>query len=187
MPATQPSVPIPAIPEEIHDIKDVIKLPDHFLPWYFLGGCLVLLVVTGLLIYFLKKNKKVQPLPLPHEKALLDLESIRNLMIPARSRAFAIGMAEILRSYIGDRFQLFQPDLTTREFLHKLTRNNKEANPLLLEHNDLLSDWLNHCDMVKFARYTLKHDDMEQMYTQVRDFILSTQESDSTRDGRTGR
>ncbi|HHB75646.1 MAG TPA: hypothetical protein ENK84_03765 [Desulfobulbus sp.] len=186
MPPTQSSVPIPVMPAEIHDIKDVIKLPDPFLLWYFLGGGLVLLIVIGLSIYFLKKNKRKQTVPLPHEMALLDLESIRNLMTPAQSRAFAIGMAEVLRSYIGHRFLLFQPDLTTREFLHQLTRNNTETNPLLLNHDDLLNDWLNHCDMVKFARYTLKKEDMEQMYIQVRDFILSTQQSDSTRDGGMG-
>jgi hypothetical protein len=114
--------------------------------------------------------------PPAHEKALLALKATRSLMASEQSRKFAIQMTEILRRYIEKRFHLFRPALTNREFLHNLTLKTDGIDPLLRQHNELLSEWLTHCDMVKFARYTLGRTEMEQMSTQVRDFIIATRD-----------
>jgi len=176
MQGQQPSPPLPPISGQLHDIKDVIALPVPF-PWlYWLGGILVVLIVIGLVFFLIKKTGKRPPVPPAHEKALLALKATHSLITSEQSRKFAIQMTEILRRYIEKRFHLFRPALTNREFLHNLTRKTDGIDPLLLQHNELLSEWLSHCDMVKFARYTLRRTEMEQMSTQVRDFIIATRD-----------
>jgi hypothetical protein len=176
--ATQQAAPpsLPAVPtQQLHDIKDVIVLPSPLPWWYWLAGGLTLMAIIGLILFILKKSrrKKQQTIPF-HERALHALQSVRNLMTPDQSRAFAIKMAEILRHYIEERFHLYSPDLTTREFLQTLTGETEKISPLLLRHDKLLRNWLNHCDMVKFARYSVTREEMEQMYAEVRAFIEST-------------
>ncbi|RUM38462.1 MAG: hypothetical protein DSY57_02545 [Desulfobulbus sp.] len=173
--ATTPSAPaaLPS-PVKLHDIKDVIALPAPVSWWYWLGGALVVLFGVVLTLWLLKRRKKVVYQPSAGEQALAALNSVRDLMNPDQSRAFAVKVAEILRTYIEQRFHLFRPNLTTREFLRSLTRRADMKNSPLLAYDGLLRDWLNHCDMVKFARYRLTKDEMEQMLAQVRRFIKTT-------------
>jgi len=183
--APPPSMATPVMPPQLRDIKDVIALPVSIPWWCWLAGGLALLAIIGLILFILKKNspKKQKQIP-PHERALHALKSARDLMTPDQSRAFAIKMAEILRRYIEERFHLFRPNLTTREFLQALTRQTDMKNSALLAYDNLLKDWLNHCDMVKFARYRLPEEEMEQMLVQVRGFIQTTAEADTPNNGR---
>lgn len=163
---------------DIRDIKDIIAMPDVIFQWYLLGGTIVLLLLLAVLLYYLKKNRKEQEKLQAHEKALKALASARLLMVSDQSREFAICMANILRQYIEDRFHLFLQNLTTREFLFWLMDNPTDIHPVLQNHDKMLRDWLNHCDLVKFARYSLTMNEMEQMYSSVNDFITSTQLGD---------
>jgi len=177
--AHSPGLPAPEMVEDIRDIKDVIILPEFNPQWYILGGGILLLILLAALFFFLKKRqKKVQSLR-AHEKALQALESARSLMTPDNSRAFAVSLADILRQYIEDRFQLSMQNLTTREFLQELM-DHPEAMPLELQtHDKMLGDWLTHCDLVKFARYNLTKNEIEQMFNSVSDFITATRHEDN--------
>ncbi|RUA03166.1 MAG: hypothetical protein DSY89_01295 [Deltaproteobacteria bacterium] len=171
---------------KLHDIKDVIPLPAPF-PWgYWLGGGLLLLLGLALAFWIIKRRKKEKSMPSAGEQALAALDSAGSLMDRMQSRAFAVKVAEVLRTYIEKRFQLFRPGLTTREFLQALTRQPETKITPLLEHDTLLREWLNHCDMAKFAHYPLTHEDMEQMLAQVREFIETTAEPDTPEKGRQG-
>ncbi len=55
-----------------------------------------------------------------------------------------------MRRYVEERFSLRAPELTTEEFLLEAGRS-PELSPL---HRELLSDFLQRCDRVKFARYS---------------------------------
>ena len=95
-------------------------------------------------------------------------------MTPEQSREFAIRMADILRQYIEDRFQLSVYNQTTREFLYNLTANPNYLPVPLDKHSDMLRNWMSHCDLAKFAGYGLTIDEMEQMSNSVTDFITAT-------------
>ena len=176
-----PSVP----PMQLHDIKDVIALPAPVPWWDWSGGILVLLF--GLVVVFLlvkRRKKRKETIPSAAEQALTALAAARELMTPDQSRAFAVKVADILRAYIEQQFHLFRPNLTTREFLQALTGQADMENSTLMVWNDLLKEWLNHCDMVKFARYSLTKEEMEQMVGQVRQFIEVTGKKDLPENGR---
>ena len=171
-------------PMQLHDIKDVIALPAPVPWWYWPCGILVLLL--GLVVVFLlvkRRKKREKKMPSAGERALAELAAARKLMTPDQSRAFAVKVAEILRTYIEQRFHLFRPNLTTREFLQALTGQADMQNSTLVAYNDLLRDWLNHCDMVKFARYRLTEAEMEQMLGQVRQFVEATGKEDLPQNG----
>ncbi|HHD57068.1 MAG TPA: DUF4381 domain-containing protein [Desulfobulbaceae bacterium] len=182
--ATTPHPPV-AVPHpvKLHDIKDVIALPAPVPWWYWLGGALVVLFGVVLTLWLLKRQKKEKNPPSAGEQALAALSSTRALMSPDQSRAFAVQVAEILRTYIEQRFHVFRPNLTTREFLQSLTRQADMKDSPLLAYDSLLKNWLNHCDMVKFARYRLTEDEMKQMLAQVRQFIETTTKADTPENG----
>ncbi len=159
---------------EIRDIKGIILQPGIDPQWYWIGGAVFLLLLLGGLFLYLKKHGTKEQSLQAHEKALTALESARRLMTEQHSRQFAIRMADILRHYIEDRFHLALQNLTTREFLSTLTQNQDLMQSDLHHHDQMLRDWLNHCDLVKFARYRLTEDEMEEMYKSVADFITAT-------------
>jgi hypothetical protein len=174
--------PMPSLPTEeiveLRDIKDVIVLPGVNPLWYWLAGGITLLGLLIILFFFLKNRQKRVHILLAHEKAMDDLQAARSLMTTDNARPFAITMANILRSYIEDRFQLPVQKLTTREFLGQLITSPEDLPAELQQHKQMLDDWLTHCDLVKFARYSLSETEMEDMFDSVTDFITATKPQD---------
>ena len=60
-----------------------------------------------------------------------------------------VELSDIVRRYVEERFSLRAPELTTEEFLLEAGRSAELSAP----HRALLSDFLERCDRVKFARY----------------------------------
>jgi len=161
-----------------HDIKDVVPLPDFSNYWYWIGGSILLLLLLAFFFLYNKKRrqrKKSSQEP-AHIRALNALSSAKTIMTPEHSRAFAIRLAEIIRSYIEERYTLSLNNLTTREFMAFVSKE-KESPQIpadLSLYQQMLEEWMNHCDMVKFARYRLTEQEMESMYHTVADFITTT-------------
>ena len=61
-----------------------------------------------------------------------------------------VELSDIVRRYVEERFSLRAPELTTEEFLLEAGRSSE----LSSNHRSLLSDFLERCDRVKFARYS---------------------------------
>jgi len=106
-----------------------------------------------------------------HELALERLEKARALMVPDKAREFSIEVSEIVRSYIEARFQVRAAHQTTEEFLHDLL---EPSDALLAGHQELLADFLHHCDLAKFARWVLSVEEMEKMHDSARAFVVET-------------
>lgn len=161
--------------EDIRDIKSIIVQPGFDPLWYWAGSALLLLVIgAGLFLYRKKLHRRKQQQIQAHERALNALESIRVLIDKKKSRAFAVRAADILRQYIEDRFHFALQHLTTREFLSSLLKNPERFDSDLCQHDQMLRDWMNHCDLIKFAGYGLSREDMEAMYASVAEFIEAT-------------
>lgn len=140
---------------DIKDVKPPVNLPDF---WWILW-LLLALIAIGAGIYFLLRYKKPpQELLKPQipelsawEKAYQQLEALRreNLLDKGLFKDFFTRVSDIARHYMEDRFNIHAPHMTTEEFLYylgvsgHLNENQKIA----------LKDFLNSCDMVKFAKY----------------------------------
>jgi hypothetical protein len=116
---------------------------------------------------------------LPFEAALQRLEGIRPLMQPESAREFSIAVTDIVRSYIEQRFDVTATHRTTEEFLHDLLES---SNPSLARHRGLLAEFLQQCDLVKFAGMSLSRQSMESLHQSARAFVLETAKPEEAHD-----
>ena len=168
-PTAAPSAPSSA--EDIRDIRGPISIPYQWL-WaaYVLAGVIVA-VLAYALWRWIRGRARIKA-RLPHEIALDRLEAARALMTENQVREYAFTVSEIIRSYIEQRFGERAAHRTTEEFLSDLLQ--QRGTPLA-EHRARLEDFLNHCDLPKFARWQLSVREMESMHESARAFILDTQ------------
>jgi hypothetical protein len=107
------------------------------------------------------------------EQTLERLEETRPLMRPATAREFGIAASEVIRNYIEKRFNVIATQRTTEEFLQTLLQGSNE---MLARHRSLLEEFLQQCDLVKFAGASLAVTDMESLFLSARGFVLETGE-----------
>ncbi|MGC9036269.1 MAG: hypothetical protein ACP5K7_10635 [Verrucomicrobiia bacterium] len=97
--------------------------------------------------YFKKAKPPVIPITPPHVRAKQRIEMAKRYIGDPRKFCFEISAA--LRAYLEERFSLRASEQTTEEFLCDL-----QMTPLLTkDQKAILADFLNRCDLVKFARY----------------------------------
>jgi len=140
---------------DIRDVKPPVNLPD--LGWLVL--CLLVLIAVAAGIYFLLRYKKSLQVPLKPqvpelpswEKAYQQLEALRreNLLDKGLFKEFFTRVADIVRHYMENRFNIHAPRMTTEEFLYYLGITGHLNEPQKI----VLKEFLNSCDMVKFAKY----------------------------------
>lgn len=138
---------------DIRDIENPVNFPRKWTVYIITASVLVLLII-GLLVYFLREKKEKEEVSLrkpAHELAYEMLESLkrRNLVKQHKIKQYYIELSLIVRHYLEDRFDIKAPEMTTEEFLLK----TKESGDLSGKQKNLLKDFLLHCDLVKFAKY----------------------------------
>ncbi len=165
-PARTPSAMI----EDIRDIRGPKHIPSPWLwPVWLAGG--VALAALLYAAWLWNRRRALGSVLLPYEIALADLEEARALMQPENAREFSIAVSEIVRQYIEERFRVLAARRTTEEFLHDLL---EQSDALLMSHRGLLADFLQHCDLAKFACWILSIDEMETMLKSAHTFVLET-------------
>ena len=143
------TVPAPELPE----IKDIAPPVDIF-PWpTWMVVCAVVLLLALLagivtLIVRAKRNQPKPPPPTPREIALRELEALRAQVERQPPYEFSIAVSGVLRGYIGAQFRLHAREQTSPEFLAEISRSVKFSG----NEKDLLSGFLERCDLIKFAR-----------------------------------
>ena len=147
-------------------------------PWVYwvAGGAIVALLIAG--IYFWRRRQAdaetATPPPLAHETAYRALEELLadRLVEAGEYKLFYLRLSNILRHYIEDRFGLRAPESTTEEFLLDLQKDNR----LDGGHRNLLRQFLEHCDLVKFAELAPSSADIERTLSTCRGFIDETKQ-----------
>ena len=166
-----PASPAPPPPADgLYDIRP----PFFFLhpwPWSWIAigvaGALALLV----LLWFLLRPRRLLSAKSAYELALEKLEKARALIREDDPMPYAVLVSETIRSYLGQRFQAPSTRRTTEEFLRQM---EADRNTPLAEHRDLLRDFLQSCDLVKFARYQPTLSELEQVQQRATTFVNAT-------------
>ncbi len=170
--AATPNAP-GAASQPAEDIRD-IRGPKYVLnPWLItalLAGA-ALLALGGYALWRWRRRRQRPRILEPYEVALQRLEEIRPLMHPAHAREFSVAVSDIVRSYIEQRFNVTATHRTTEEFLHDLLTT---SNTSLARHRSLLEEFLNQCDLVKFAGISLSMGNMESLHASARAFVQQT-------------
>jgi hypothetical protein len=134
---------------------------------------LVLLGLSGLLLYLRRQRTQKHTLVQAHELALFDLVRAEQMMEEEQLHAFITLIDQILRRYLEQRFNLTARRQTSRELIHTLER--RDIPESLLEYVIPLKHWLERCDTVKFAQAGLSTAGRLELVADLRAFIQSSQ------------
>ncbi len=162
------------------DIRDV-KPPELFPPNFGFFIALLIFLLLAVLVWFLRrvtlprreKKTKVPPAPPPWTVAFQRLTALKEAGFPAQGqvKAYYTELSDILRRYMEGRFDIKAPEMTTEEFLIYLKQNSA----LNVRQKQSLQDFLNCCDMVKFAKFSSSTAEMEQSFDLAWRLIEETQ------------
>jgi hypothetical protein len=153
--------------EEFHDIAPPVEyslLP----PWVIFCGALIALALCGWLGWWIRqRSQRPKPQPSPRERTLQLLARISGEMEMLSPYQFSIRVSDILRRYVTDQYQLPVTRQTSVEFLAALTK----ASPFSEDERSLLEDFLNRCDLIKFARYDATIEDSRLLLNEATRFV----------------
>ncbi len=173
---------------DIKDIRPPLDVPTNFkrlILW--LSAGITTLLFSGAIFWLLWKRKAAQRMPekkppprAPHEVAyeLLDALANEGLIAKGMVKEYYYRLTDIVRHYIEGRFGLLAPERTTEEFLVEMAH----ANTLDKAHKVLIQDFLNHCDMVKYAKYGPSLLEIEETYSVARRLIDETKDTGEKRE-----
>ena len=157
--------------EEFHDIAPPV---DYSLipPWLVFVATFVGLSLLGWLAWLLaRKRKEPQPPKLPREIALEELDRIRHEIERINPYRFSIHVSDILRRYVTEQYALPVTRQTSVEFLTALAKSS----PFSEDERSLLEDFLNRCDLIKFARYEATSADSRLLLEEATRFVKGGQ------------
>ena len=160
---------------KIDDIEDVLEMPKPAsFAWLWALGVVAVIAIAGLWLYLRRKRVKelVRIFKPAHELAYERLRILvkEDLIGAGRIKEFYERISDILRHYIEHRFSLRAPERTTEEFLAELA--NTEALPV--SQKQRLGEFLQHCDLVKFAKHNPTMQQIQETFDLVKDFIEKT-------------
>lgn len=165
------------MPVDIKDIKPPVNFPPNYTLLIILGIILLAAAVFFLVRFLLRRIKKraaikavsKKPAHIIAREALALLKG-KNLPAQGKVKEYYIELSDIIRHYIEERFQISAPDMTTEEFLFNLY----QADQLNQSHKELLKEFLNLCDIVKFAKYGPTEEEIEESFVAADRFIGET-------------
>ncbi len=166
---------------DIQDIKGPVPVPLNLRP-YILGTLAALLILaivavlaTWIAKWWMGREKtpeiiaEVEP---AYEQALRMLRELKEKDLPGQGLIdeYYVRLSGIVRVYIEDQFGLHAPERTSEEFLDEMTRDGH----LIPDHKKLVSGFLGHCDLVKFARYGPEGREMESAFQSAERLVHET-------------
>jgi hypothetical protein len=155
-----------AAPEQdIIDIRPPIHIPAAF-PWMIWSAGALAAAGLGYGAWMLRRRPRRK---LPYEMALENLAKTRGLMQPENAQRFSLAVSEIVRLFIEECLPVRAAHRTTHEFLRDLVNF---PNSPLAPHRETLRDFLHHCDLAKFARWSLTVPRMEAMLESANAFVI---------------
>ena len=165
--------PVPA--SDIPDLrppKPPVELPDPYFWWYVAGGTVLVLVVAALAWRWWQRRALVVslvPVVPPHVRAKQRLAEALQLISDAN--AFCTEVSLAARCYLEERFDLRAPERTTEEFLVEL----RASQHLTREQKESLGQFLESCDLVKFARFEPTEAVLRQLHDSALRLVDETQ------------
>jgi hypothetical protein len=157
--------------ENFHEIAPPVDY--SFIPaWAVFLASFVGLSLIGLIIWWFKrKPKPALPPKLPREIALEELDRIASEIEKTNPYLFSIRVSDILRRYVTNQYALPVTRQTSVEFLTALAKSS----PFSTNEKSLLEDFLNRCDLIKFARYEATSADSRRLLEEAMRFVKGEQ------------
>ena len=156
----------------LRDIKPPVVIPTG---WAWLFWTLGTLAVAALLAWawrgWQKRRASVPAVPVipAHIRAKQRLQQA--LALIGQPREFCILVSDTIRYYLEERFTFHAPERTTEEFLYEL-----QATDLLTrDQKESLGEFLQQCDLVKFARYEPGEPELRELHSSALRLVDETE------------
>jgi len=166
---------------DVRGIKPPVSLDKNYFRLYIIiaiaFGVIALVAIVLHYIYH-RKHREIESIPEPlpsHQIAYNELESLRamDLISKGQIKEYYYRLSNIVRHYIENRFKLMAPERTTEEFLAEMVVTDK----LTGDHKELVGNFLEHCDMVKFAEYGPDSQEIENSFNSAKKLVDETREA----------
>ncbi len=158
--------------EEFHDISPPV---DYSLVplWLVFCGAFVALTLVGLIVWWYVRRRMRVPAIVrsPRDLALERLAAARVEIDRVTPYQFSIRVSDILRRYVSEQYQLPLTRQTSVEFLAAMAKRSEFSEA----EQSLLTDFLNRCDLIKFARYEATTADSELLLEEASRFVKGGQ------------
>jgi len=157
---------------DIRDIKPPVEIPSGWeWLWWTLG---VLAVLTLLLLVWRYLHKRMTHVPVePPEPAHIRAKKMleRALAFIVDPKQFCTLVSNTIRVYLEERFDFRAPERTTEEFLYEL----QATNLLTTEQKEKLGEFLERCDLVKFAKYEPGEPELRELHSAALRLVEETE------------
>jgi len=156
----------------IEGVVNIAAKPSYWWIWLFCAAG----IIAGVIFWVNRQRHQARELVRifkpAHEIAYERLRTLieQDLVKKGKIKEFYERISDILRHYIEHRFNLRAPERTTEEFLDELTSANVLGKP----DQQRLREFLQHCDLVKFAKYTPTTEQVQKTFDLVKNFIETT-------------
>jgi hypothetical protein len=145
----------------LRDIKPPVEIPSGWAWVLWLLGILVFAALAFWAWQYWRAKKAEVPSapPVPaHIRAKQRLAEA--LALIGQPKEFCILVSDTVRWYLEERFDFHAPERTTEEFLHEL----RGTSLLTRDQKESLVEFLNRCDLVKFARYEPREPELRDLH-----------------------
>lgn len=153
--------------QQFHDIAppvDYSLIPRSLI----FAGTAAALLLVGWIVWLIKNRRRAaQPTESPRARAVRLLQRIATEIERISPYAFSIRVSDILRQYVTEQYRLPLTHQTSVEFLSTLSRSAEFSE----EDKMLLDDFLNRCDLIKFARYEATQSDSRSLLEEAERFV----------------
>jgi hypothetical protein len=175
----------PMTPEELTNITALppVELREPWSRWWWAAVPLLAALAT-LLAALVRRSRRRQQITVPvpaHEWARRAIAALigENLIATGRVQTFYYRISDIVRGYVERRFGVSAPEMTTEEFLAAAASDGRFGERNTAE----LNEFLNACDLVKYARQLPGADEADAVLRAAGGFVERTRESLYRTDG----
>ena len=165
---------------DIRDIKPPVEISSGWnLLWWTLAVAALVIALRIAWVLWQKRRSQVpiEP-PIPaHVRAKQKLEEA--LALISQPKPFVIAVSDTARVYLEERFSFRAPERTTEEFLRELNATDLLVN----EQKESLGQFLESCDLVKFAKYEPGENELRGLHSSAVKLVEETEEKSESGNG----
>jgi len=155
--------------DDIRPLKGPIDIKERLSIWPIIL-LILLFVATGVVFLYFKKKKRADeitavPSKTPEEIATEKLEALieKQLASSGKMKEYYIRLSDIIREFIEGKYGILALDKTTWELYQDMRSSKKVARSKINKIKDFLED----CDLVKFAKYIPTQKEAEDVYSRA--------------------
>lgn len=178
---------------DIRDLKPpAVIAPDNTVRNALIAAGATFVILLAFLVWFLRRRARLarerriappEPPRPPHEAAIAALDELAANLPATREEAMAfyVRLSEIIRVFLGRRFEFDAMDRTTTEIVTALggtaALSALAAGDGALQH---IEDFLLGCDLVKFAKFPADRDQAVAAVGEAREIVDASREKDTS-------